>query len=206
MTSILRVGLCALLVGCGGAVASNDGGTNTDGGSDATPLDGSPCQFPVPECQGQCPDTPPFSGSTCTQDTLTCEYGTNPDPSCNQTFQCNGGVWQDQSSGTICPPQSDCPSTFAQIPNGQDCTPNGLQCAYPQGECICTTSFGGLQKQTPAWDCFPAATGCPSPRPDIGSHCSGPTNQQCDYGACSGGVALECKQGVWQQVITPCPG
>ena len=197
MTSILRVGLCALLVGCGGVVSGTDGGTNDDGGTDSSPpIDGSK--------PTGCPTTPPFSGSSCAPASLECEYGTNPDPSCNQTFFCNAGVWQDQSSGTICPPQSDCPSTFAQIPNGQDCTPNGLQCAYPQGECICTTSFGGLQKQTPAWDCFPAQTGCPSPRPDIGSACTG-TNQ-CDYGACSGGVALECKGGVWTQVITPCPG
>lgn len=137
---------------------------------------------------------------------LSCEYGSNPDPSCNQSFACMGGVWVDQTSGVACPPQSDCPSSFASVPANQACTPESLTCAYPEGECICTQSLGGVEKQTPSWSCIPVVSGCPSPRPDVGTSCvADPSNQQCDYGQCSGGIALTCKAGVWQQVFTPCP-
>ena len=203
----LCVGLSVFALACGGSLQSDDvllgdGGTNNDGTTGDSAKDAPP---PPPN---GCPTSPPAGGASCSsaQDQLRCEYGNNPDPDCNQMFFCNQGTWQDESSGTICPPQSDCPAAYSDIPANQNCSPNGLQCAYPQGECICTTSFGGLQKQMPAWDCIPATSGCPSPRPDIGSPCSSVNEIQCDYGACSGGVALECKNGVWMQVITPCPG
>jgi hypothetical protein len=193
--TVVRCGSWVLLVGitvaCGGSVVTVDGGTG-DSGTDGSPL-------------SACPTSPPADASACTHDTLRCEYGTNPDPSCNQQFVCMGGNWVNQSTGTFCPPQTDCPSSYAQVPANQDCTPTSLQCAYPEGECICTTSFGGLQKQTPAWNCIPKVTGCPSPRPDIGTPCSG-TSGNCDYGACSGGVALGCVNGVWTQAEVLCPG
>ena len=153
-----------------------------------------------------CPVTAPANDATCTagQDQLKCEYGSNPEPDCNQFFFCNQGHWQDQSSGTICAPQSDCPSSYAAVPQNQDCTPTELTCAYPQGECICTTSFGGVQKQTPSWSCLPVQSGCPSPRADLGTPCS-TENLQCDYGGCMGGIDMQCKDGVWQELITPCP-
>jgi hypothetical protein len=54
------------------------------------------------------------------------------------------------------------------------------------------------------WDCFPATLACRSPRPDIGTPCSN-DGQECNYGACDGGVALVCKQGRWQEALEPCP-
>jgi hypothetical protein len=192
--SFVRHGSWVVVVGmfaCGGSVVTVDGGTGTDSGTDGAPVG------------WECPASPPTAPSACPHDTLKCEYGTNPDPSCNQQFLCTGGSWVNQTTGTFCPPQSDCPSTYAQVPANQDCTPNQLQCAYPEGECICTTSFGGLQKQTPAWNCIPKVTGCPSPRPDVGSSCAG--SQHCDYGACSGGIAIDCVNGVWQQDEVLCP-
>jgi len=184
--SIARWGAWAVMgtMACGGVVASNDAGSD-----------------------GVCPTAPPTASSACSDDTLACEYGSNPDPSCNTAFVCMSGAWVDQTSGLACPPQSDCPASFASVPANQDCSPQPLACAYPEGECICTSSFGGVDKQTPSWDCIPAVSGCPSPRPDIGTACTPePSNATCGYGACSGGgVALTCKQGVWQELITPCP-
>ncbi len=119
-------------------------------------------------------------------------------------FSCGPSGWVNQTTGTVCPPQSLCPASYASVPVNQDCTPESLTCAYAEGECICTTSFGGLQKQTPAWYCIPATNSCPSPRPDIGTSCSQP-NLDCNYGGCSGGVDLVCKDGRWQQQNTPCP-
>lgn len=45
--------------------------------------------------------------------------------------------------------------------------------------------------------------GCRSPRPDIGTPCSD-TGHICNYGACSGGVALECADGTWQVTSFAC--
>lgn len=180
-----------VIAACGGTTdsPSGDGGTNDaagDGGG------------------GACPSNPPTQGAACATDQLACEYGSNPDPSCNQLYRCNAGAWQEQSSATICLSQTACPTSYASVPLGQDCTSNGLACGYPQGECICTTSSGGLQKPTPSWECFTPPEGCPNPRPDLGTSCASP-DLQCDYGACSGGIAVQCKSGVWTEVFTPCP-
>ena len=48
------------------------------------------------------------------------------------------------------------------------------------------------------------AAGCPEPRPRIGSSCTQP-GLSCDYGSCTGGVLLQCTDGSWQMVDTPCP-
>jgi len=201
------VAVSLVFVACGGNVL-----VGSDSGSDGSPgNDGAPGNDGSPGNDGGvspgCPTSPPTPGTACieTKGGPKCEYGTNPDPNCNQMFVCTSNAWVDQSSGTICPPQSDCPATYASVPANQDCSPNQLSCAYPQGECICTTEWGPVQKTTPAWDCIPATQGCPSPRPDLGTSCSTP-NMQCDYGACSGGIAVTCTDGAWTQTITPCPG
>lgn len=179
---------------CGGVVSSpgDDGGTGNDGSPGSDGGGGSAC-----------PKSPPTAGAACTPVDLRCEYGTNPNPSCNQIFACTPSGWVDQTSGSACP-AGQCPATYASVPSGQDCSPESLTCAYPEGECICTRSFGGPQMLTPKWDCIPATDGCPSPRPDIGTSCS-QAGLDCNYGACSGGVDLVCKDGRWQQQIIPCP-
>ncbi len=179
-------------LGCGGDVFSGN-----DAGGDAAPDGGA---------TSHCPSSPPAGGASCTPESLKCEYGSNPDPNCDQLFVCTSGAWLDKTSGGVCAPQSLCPASYNAVPTGQDCAPDELSCGYPEGECICTKSSGGLQKITPSWSCFPKVEGCPSPRPDIGSSCTAPSKQLCDYGACSGGVALSCVNGVWQQAQTLCPG
>lgn len=192
--NLARIGsglFVTVALGCGGDVFSG-----SDAGSDAA-TDGSTTH---------CPTSPPAGGSSCNPEALKCEYGTNPDPNCNQLFVCQSGAWLDQSSGGICVPQSQCPASYSQVPVGQDCTADTLSCGYPEGECICTKSSGGLEKLTPSWACFTPIAGCPTPRPEIGSSCTAPAKQLCDYGACSGGVALQCTNGVWQEAQTLCPG
>jgi len=194
--------LSLVLIACGGTTTSplDDGGSGNDGG---TGNDGSPGSDGGPS--NGCPTSPPTAGSACvsTKGGPKCEYGTNPDPGCNQLFVCVSNAWVDQSSGQLCAPQSDCPATYASVPNGQDCKPEGLDCAYKEGQCNCSTA-GPVQQTQATWHCSPATQGCPSPRPDIGSGCS-QAGLQCDYGACTGGVALECTDGAWEQTFTPCP-
>jgi len=87
------------------------------------------------------------------------------------------------------------------------CSPAGLDCAYSQGQCNCTYTSpvifldGGLGG--PVWKCY-TPTGCPEPRPRIGDACTG--TQTCDYGACYGGVAVQCSGSYWKQAFVPCPG
>ena len=96
-----------------------------------------------------------------------------------------------------------CPTSYASVPKGQTCSPEGLDCAYPEGQCNCTRS-GPVVRQEPAWVCTPTSAGCPAPRPDLGTACSQP-GLVCDYGGCSGGVNEICKDGYWQDQPTPCP-
>jgi hypothetical protein len=133
---------------------------------------------------------------------LQCEYGTNPNPACNTDYTCGATGWSYPPHGPICP-TGTCPASYSAVPQGKSCTPAGLDCSYPEGQCNCAetlpVSTGG-----PVWQCATPAPGCPSPRPDIGSACT-QTGLECDYGACTGGVMLQCKDGYWQEVVTPCP-
>jgi hypothetical protein len=132
-----------------------------------------------------------------------CEYGTSPDPSCNQLFECLNGTWASGGPGGICP-AGTCPTHFVDVPQGQVCIPSGLDCAYQEGECNCTFSSPAGTGTMPTWHCF-RPQGCPEPRPRLGSACT-QEGQSCDYGACSGGIAETCMGGYWQWMMTACPG
>lgn len=195
MRSLLRIGLCVFVVACGGAITNgDDAGTDGGPGKDSAP--------PPDAGTSGCPASPPSSGGACSPESIECEYGTNPSPSCNQLFQCNGGHWQDLTTGTLCVPQSDCPSSWSSVNQNGTCSPEGLGCAYPEGTCFCG---GSLPMPNPIWNCAPETSACPSPRPDMGTSCNEP-GQSCDYGSCSGGVALQCDGGIWKELVTPCPG
>jgi hypothetical protein len=134
---------------------------------------------------------------------MQCEYGGNPNPACDYVETCTAnGTWSDPPPGPACP-SGTCPATYADVPQGKDCTPMGLDCAYPQGQCNCASTVP-VSGPNPAWQCSTPAPGCPEPRPSIGSACSQPA-LFCDYGACTGGVALQCTDGVWKQAVTACP-
>ena len=89
------------------------------------------------------------------------------------------------------------------------CTTIGnAQCDYPEARCSCATQCG-LEGRPEAFWCCPDApsgtTGCPSPRPRLGSPCTG-EGTICDYGGCGGNVTLACKGSTWQPTTIGCPG
>jgi hypothetical protein len=56
------------------------------------------------------------------------------------------------------------------------------------------------------WICVTPMSGCPEPRPHLGSACS-TEGLYCDYGSCtfSDGAAQTCMDGYWQGGFAACP-
>jgi hypothetical protein len=146
-----------------------------------------------------------------------CEWGTDPDPACNTTSRCTTQGWvvyPPTSAGASrpCPTPAAagaCPATYGAVPAGNDCTSPNLACAYPEGRCECATPTGGPPRAGGGaiWSCDKPATGCPQPRPALGSSCSAASALVCDYGACTlpAGVVETCQDGVWVDTIKACP-
>ncbi len=86
--------------------------------------------------------------------------------------------------------------------------PVDATCAYPKGTCVCSSGSGVVRLVEGGiavdWACFGATVSCRSPRPHIGDPCT-EENRICDYGACSGGIELQCADGLWQEVAVACP-
>ncbi|HSQ64288.1 MAG TPA: hypothetical protein VLM85_13770 [Polyangiaceae bacterium] len=193
----------ALVVGCGGATLD----PGSDGGADSSPpSDGG--------LGPSCPATVPNADSPCSKEGLSCEYGSDPNLSCNTYAQCSLGRWQVMTpppSGCPTPPNpSSCPSTYASVPVGQLCgNLVGLLCSYPLGFCGCEVpQFGPYPADGAAvaqWVCDQPEQGCPQPRPKLGSVCTQP-GQMCDYGACSlpTGTSVQCQDGAWQNAPFGC--
>jgi hypothetical protein len=203
-------------MGCGGAVtmgisdgsvhardAEAEDSVDTDGVSPEASADSSPTTA--------CPPMPPLDNDTCVFVDLECEYGANPNVNCNQLFTCTMAGWAKATPGEICPPSSDCPASYASVSNHETCpmadapgSGKDLECAYPDGTCICSLGEGGTTGQ-PAWSCIVASTTCQSSRPRLGSPCED-TGTTCDYGGCGGGIAIQCNKGIWQiTTILGCP-
>jgi hypothetical protein len=187
--------------GAGGAAGAGAGGSNVGGSA------GSSSASP-------CPATAPKSGDACTS-MVTCTYGDSPVGDCRQRFFCNGSTFQDQTTGTICPPpgQAGCPATSPT--NGASCggpSDPEITCGYPDATvCTCAACVGGpacLPSNPKSWHCAGApAAPCPASLPNAGSACSLPSGTMCTYGfACGGGgQATQCTAGAWQWIYLPCP-
>jgi hypothetical protein len=158
-----------------------------------------------PPAMPTCPTSEPSSADSCTAPgTVTCEYGTNPEPDCNDLWQCVAGHWSMSNPGA-CPPQATCPST-APTGTNSTCTANQQTCPFADATCVCTSDPGGLPREGgPYWDCIPITAGCPGTRPDLGTPCSASDTLDCDYGQCSGGVGVTCQDGTWQLGEFGCP-
>jgi hypothetical protein len=175
---------------------SSSGGSGASSGS----ISGPP---------GPCPTGEPPAGLLCSPNGLECEYGSNPDLACNSLAECEKSVWTYlNGTGTNCPINS-CPLTYDRIIQGGHCDTVGSSCGYPAGTCSCGSegpimiSLDG-SVAGPTWHCVAATPACPSPRPRLGTTC--PTDGQfCDYGACVGGIAIQCTAGTWQEAFTACP-
>jgi hypothetical protein len=201
------------LPACGGA--SSSGTPPVDGGGlDSATGDGG---SPPPEAGPLCPSSVTYATGSCTG-ALVCEYGRDPDLRCDTVVTCSSGVWtQTQApSGQNCQTASapECPATFAALTaEAGACAPVDIACIYPEARCSCATHCGNVGiigsdgGGVAEWCCLDAPqSSCPSPRPRLGDPC-GTQGQICDYGYCSGNVALECDRGVWAQAPpSGCPG
>lgn len=178
-----------------GGTGGGDGGGSSSGGSSGSSSGiGS---------GGGCPAILPTAGSVCAPSGLSCEYGDDPNPGCNAIVTCQGSAgWSAPPPGAHCMPGT-CPAAYSGVPQGMVCSPQGLDCAYAQGQCNCAPT-APVSGPNPVWQCSTPAFGCPEPRPREGSACSSP-GLTCDYGACSGGVSLECSDGFWRVTSMACP-
>jgi hypothetical protein len=149
----------------------------------------------------------------CPRSGLECEYGLGDVQGCDTVATCESTGWQIQGPTlTDCGTHpASCPATYATVPTGTSCTPNGLVCNYLEGRCECASGGGVLRLVDGSiystWYCQdPGTTGCPQRRPPLGSACTTP-NLECDYGSCyiEGGTSEECSGGVWVETFTPCP-
>ena len=214
------VAAASLVFACGGTTASpggaSDGGGNgsgSGGGSGSGSGGGSGSGSGGPT-SGPCPSTAPSAGSTCGAALSGdgCEYGDDPNLSCNTVATCSGGSWTVKASdgSPTCPTPAAtgaCPASYAAAQTTGACTQSGLACAYPQGRCECAEATGGpptVGPQKIEWLCDDPPSGCPSPRPKVGSACA--QSGSCSYGACTipGGVTLACTGGTWQVSETAC--
>jgi hypothetical protein len=200
-TAVVLVPLLALpFGGCGGS-------TTTQATADAG----------APPGISPCPAGVPAAGSLC-QQPLGCEYGSDPDLRCDTVANCLHGAWMvaPPASGAACESvlSPSCPPSHAALRAQDACDAVGASCAYSEARCACAATCGHVGFEAPdgavstRWCCLDAPPGpsCPSPRPRLGAPCD-TEGQICDYGDCSGNVAVECSLGTWQR--TPqlaCPG
>jgi hypothetical protein len=187
----------SVIGGSGGAGGTSPGGS---GGSSST---------------GPCPVNAPKAGDPCVGE-LVCTYGDNPVSDCRERFACVSGVYQDETTGGVCPEpgMGGCPA--ADPMDGAVCGMVGdpfLVCGYPDATvCACAVCVGGpacQMNKPPTWHCggAPSNPACPSQLPNAGTACSS-EGAECTYGlVCGGGgQATQCMNGAWSWVETPCPG
>ena len=153
------------------------------------------------------PDLSQTSTWPCTEG-LTCEYGTDPRPSCRPTATCTGGQWLTTLVKCADLPPVTCPAT-RDTASGQVCPAEGAYCTYADLTCACTNCTNGPLiscSGDPTWHCAApnADAACPAGLPRLGATCS-TEGKTCTY-ACGTGNARTCKQGAWYSANGgPCP-
>jgi hypothetical protein len=159
-----------------------------------------------------CPEGLPPAGALCIEG-VACEYGSDPDVACDAVARCSGGQWSVRAAtGTWCSTALDqaCPTSYASLLQERTaCAPVGTSCTYPEARCACATHCGmiGAAGGGAFWCCPDGPSGlsgCPMPRPRIGSACTS-NGAVCDYGGCSGNVTLKCTDATWQPTSIACP-
>ena len=198
--------------------ARDSGAAKGDGGVDASPSDGgvpplADAGNPGSEAGGPgsdasppvCPAAPPVVGATCKDLGEECEYGASATTACNKVYKCESTGWRTEAPSGACP-VSTCPASYGMVDVAATCAPSGATCAYAEGTCTCAPpSPATVPSEPDQWQCFPAQTGCPSPRPKLGSACATSTATSCNYGACADGVELVCRGGIWVSKSVACP-
>jgi hypothetical protein len=204
--------------GSGGGSGGSSGGSGSGGGSGGSSGSGGGSGSSSGGLVAACPAQAPANGASCSSPGITCEYGSDPNASCNTRASCPGTTWvvTKAGSGAACPTssagQGGCPTSYPGGTAGT-CSPRNADCAYPQGRCDCTVLLGGPVHVNPdggmpdpEWVCEQPGQGCTEPRPLLGSACS-TEGETCDYGSCTlpGGVAEICTNGAWTETEIPCP-
>jgi len=139
---------------------------------------------------------------------LTCEYGTDPRPSCRPSATCTGGTWSVLQAKCVGLPQVTCPAT-RDAAAGQTCPAEGAYCTYGDLTCACTNCTSGPVTScsgNPTWHCAApnADASCPAGIPLLGAACS-TEGKTCTY-ACGTSNARTCKGGAWYSANGgPCP-
>jgi hypothetical protein len=176
--AFLLTSLTALLAACGSTVPPD--GSGGSGGS--TP--------------SVCPASQPAEGSSCSDESLACEYEDGPIVVCRAAMLCEDGAWVSEAPGcSAIPDSTGCPATQ---PAPGSCLNDGSVCIYEGGrQCGCNA----------IWHCMNApGGGCPEEAPHYGQPCA-QEGLECSYGLCSIGTQAQrnCKGGVWKDVPVPCP-
>jgi hypothetical protein len=218
--------IVALTVGCGSSFEAVDGGgdapasdgksgeTSHDGGVDAAKDTGAgDAGTDAASWSPDCPATVPALKGSCKNEGVQCEYpapglSLQYDIACDIVRDCTGGEWADGKilSSSQChldgANPASCPATYGAVKNGGVCLHDGDYCMYSQGVCVCSPGLSAIMgvDAGDSWSCNPA-TGCPMPRPRLGSPCmaGGP---QCTYEMCE--YAQQCQGGVWHGMPEPC--
>jgi hypothetical protein len=191
----------APVCGCDGVTYSNECGRLAAGVSKAS--DGA-CPTSTPACPA---DISQISTWPCTEG-LTCEYGTDPRPSCRTSATCTGGAWSILLAKCTQLPPVTCPAT-RDAAAGQLCPTDGAYCVYGDLSCVCTNCTNGPVTSCGGdftWHCATpnADAACPSGIPLLGSACT-TADKTCTY-ACGTGGARLCKSGAWYTANGgPCP-
>ncbi len=171
--SALSIALASTAIAaCSGKTTSSSSPPTPDpGGGDAGLGDSAKSDAaPSPRPSG-CPATAPKSGAPCDRE-VTCEYGDDYNPLCNELYSCSGGsgaTWgqpivfagdtQCPSKGPPSPPPnpSDCPTSRTAVPTGtcssaSTCSYEGSQCrcgafcpSFPVGQPPCNPDAGVTQ-------------------------------------------------------------
>ena len=204
--------VAAAAFACGGSTSS--GGSGSSGGA-SSGTNGSSSGSSNGSGPGgtACPSAAPNAKTACAVAGLQCEYGADPDLSCDDLATCSSGSWQltGGSSAQTCPTPAAsgaCPATYSAAETAGSCSASGTACGYPQGRCDCAVATGGpptVGTKATRWLCDNPGTGCPMPRPRVGSTCT-QSGLTCNYGACSipDGVGLACTGGLWQVSPVAC--
>ena len=205
-----------LVVSCGGSTtdlgpssadgSTSDGGGRSDASTDAASF-GDAKKSDDAALSAECPSSVPTTGDSCTVDGLECEYGTSDLLFCNTLARCTGGSFNVTGPEEACANELDaggtCPTSRDQIEAGSSCPTFSQVCEYAEGSCGC----GFVGHVSDQWVCdTPAGSGCPAPRPKLGSVCSS-NGLACNYGSCTilGNPSMICDGGIWFQANVACP-
>ncbi len=174
--------------GCGGALATADGGDLPDSGS-GKPDGGAGGRNPA------CPESFPMAQSTCGPILTQCEYGDALRIICDDIAICDAdNSWSLSVRSCNNDAGAACPATAVA---GQPCPQRGVVCAYEANvrECPVDSNLPQL------WRPFPEP-GCPYPRPRVGDLCS-TENMYCHYATCD--ASVHCDKGIWLPGGGSCP-